>query len=158
MVFIGIAGLIFLLDYAAKKTAEKKLKENAVQSAAGDKILFRKLHNFGIAFGWFENKKKITLLSTAILLGYIIAQFVSMLSQKGKTLSKLGYACLIGGGMNNLYDRWQHGYVTDYFSFNVKWEKLKKLVFNLSDLFIFLGAVLVGLDKVFAIFNDRSCD
>ena len=46
-------------------------------------------------------------------------------------------------------DRLTRGYVVDYFSFNVKWEKLRRLVFNISDFFILGGTLLslVGLLK-----------
>ena len=37
------------------------------------------------------------------------------------------------------------GYVVDYFSFQTPWNWLNRIVFNLSDLAIFLGAFLVSL-------------
>ena len=48
----------------------------------------------------------------------------------------------IGGALSNLYDRVFRGYVVDYFS--VQWKGLKKVVFNLGDMFIFLGAMMIA--------------
>lgn len=149
MIFIGIAGFVFLIDYFVKKKAEETLKEDVVREVAGDRILLQKLHNPGVAFGWFKNNKNVTILGTSLLLGGVLGHFFKIVFKKGNVFTKLGYALLIGGGLNNLYDRLNQGYVTDYFSFNVKWEKLKRMVFNLSDMFIFIGVLMVALGKIF---------
>jgi lipoprotein signal peptidase len=54
---------------------------------------------------------------------------------------------VLGGGLMNLYDRCEHGAVTDYFSFKKKNGKTGHLVFNPSDMFIFLGSLLTVLDR-----------
>ena len=60
-------------------------------------------------------------------------------------LVRLGGALVLGGGLSNLNDRITKGYVTDYVSFNVKSEKLRRIVFNISDMCIAVGAVLAAL-------------
>jgi len=149
MVFIGIIGAIFLIDYFAKQKAEEELEERTTKKVANDKIVLQKLHNPGIAFGWFKGKENITVVGSAIAMGAMIISFLDIVFKKGKGVTKLGYAMIIGGGLNNLYERCMKGYVTDYFSFNVKFEKLKRLVFNISDMFILVGAVLVVFGKLF---------
>ena len=52
----------------------------------------------------------------------------------------------LAGGASNLYDRTKRGYVVDYL--NVQWKSLKKVVFNLGDIFILLGSgmmIVAGL-------------
>ncbi len=148
MIFVGIAALIFLLDWHVKKKAEKTLKEDTVREVAGDKILLRRLHNPGVAFGLLEKKPQITLWGTAAVITGLLIQFFRELKSGGSRITKLGYALVIGGGLNNLSDRKRKGYVTDYFSFNVKWERFRNLVFNLSDMFIFLGGLLVCIGNI----------
>ena len=149
MIFIGIIGAVFLIDYFVKKRAEEELDSQKVEEVANGKIALQKLHNPGIVFGWFKGKTNITVVATAMAMGAMIFAFLDILFKSGKKLSKLGYALIIGGGLNNLYERCVKGYVTDYFSFNVKWEKLRRLVFNISDMFILIGAFLVVLGKLF---------
>ena len=48
------------------------------------------------------------------------------------------------GGMANLYDRIWNGFVTDYASIG------GKLYFNIADLLVFAGCVMVVLDEVFS--------
>ena len=92
-----------------------------------------------------DNRPGIVLGTTAAVIAVMSGFFVRLLGMKGQSLQKLGCALMLGGGLNNLADRKQNGYVRDYFSFNVKWEKIRRLVFNLSDMFIFLGSALMIL-------------
>ena len=58
--------------------------------------------------------------------------------EKADPSEKIGACLVLGGGISNLYDRLKRGYVVDYFS--IRFKKLKKIVFNLGDICIFLGA------------------
>ncbi|MGI6007359.1 MAG: signal peptidase II [Ruminococcus sp.] len=142
MIYFGIAALVFALDWYLKDRAEKKLKDDTVREVAKDHILIRKLHNHGIALGILKDRPKAVLGGTAAMVAAVFLGLFHLLKNGGNTLQKLGCALMAGGGLNNLADRRKRGYVTDYFSFNVKCEKLRKLVFNLSDMFILLGAIL----------------
>ena len=79
------------------------------------------------------------MLPLAVISG--LAGFLAaILPQKGKTVQKFGIAVILGGAVSNLYDRMVRHYVVDYFS--IQWKKLKKVVFNLGDIFIFAGSAL----------------
>lgn len=149
MIYIGIVVLVFVLDWYVKKQMEEQLEENTVREVCHDKILLRKLHNHGIALGMFRDKPKLVLGGTAAAVSLLIGMFIKLLRMDGQNLQKIGFACMLGGGLNNLADRKVHGYVRDYFSFGVKWKKLRRLVFNLSDMFVFLGAALMFLGELF---------
>jgi signal peptidase II len=64
-----------------------------------------------------------------------------LLPQKGKKLLKLGAAFMLGGAASNVYDRVKRGFVVDYFSFSF----FNKVVFNISDFFIFIGSIIVAI-------------
>ena len=55
---------------------------------------------------------------------------------------RLADALLLGGGLNNLYDRYTKGHVVDYFHLNFGPKWLRAIVFNISDFCIFIGALL----------------
>ena len=57
-----------------------------------------------------------------------------VIGKKGRVLEKTALTLVLAGGASNLYDRLKRGYVVDYFS--IQWKKLKKVVFNLGDIFI----------------------
>lgn len=73
--------------------------------------------------------------------------FYLLQNKKGHTVQKAGLAILLGGALSNLYDRYVRRYVVDYFSFQFGW--LKKVVFNLGDLFVFAGSgILMAAELV----------
>ena len=44
------------------------------------------------------------------------------------------------GAASNVLDRFKRGYVIDYFTINIK--PIKNIVFNLADIFIFIGSFI----------------
>lgn len=158
IIFVGV----FLLDFAIKRKIEEdktlgqedatsggtmKPKTVAERKKAGGWILVRKLHNYGIAGGGLGQHSLWVKRITGLLLGGMGIHFLMLLFQKGNRGLKLAYSLILGGGLSNFVDRCTKGYVTDYFSFNVPWKKLKRLVFNLSDMFIMLGSVILCLSQ-----------
>ena len=69
-----------------------------------------------------------------------------LLQKKGHTVEKLGFSLTLAGALSNIYDRLTRHYVVDYFSIN--WGKLKKVIFNLGDMFIFLGGMVLLLHEI----------
>ena len=64
-----------------------------------------------------------------------------LMGTKGRFLEKLALTLTLSGGISNVYDRLVRGYVVDYFC--VKWKALKRVVLNLGDVCIFVGAGLM---------------
>ena len=58
---------------------------------------------------------------------------------------KTALAMILGGGASNLYDRVKKGHVVDYFSFKTRSRRLSGIIFNISDFFVFAGALLLVL-------------
>ncbi len=85
-----------------------------------------------------ELVKGIPLMVVSALVGGLVA----LMERKDSAVERIGLAVTIGGALSNLYDRIFRGYVVDYFS--VQWKGLKKVVFNLGDMFIFLGAMMIA--------------
>lgn len=142
MGWLGIVAAIFLADGMIKYWAEKHISDKAVREVAKDRILLRRLHNFGMANNLGETHPRLVTCGTFALWTALFAEFIRLIRLPGRVVEKLGGAFVLGGGASNLADRLTKGYVTDYFSLNVKWQKLRRLVFNISDFFILAGAVL----------------
>lgn len=144
VIFIGV----FLLDFAIKRKIEEEgTKGQGEAPLAGGWILVRKLHNYGIAGGGLTQHGLWIKRITGLFLCGMGIHFLMLLFRKGNKGLKLAYSLILGGGLSNFVDRCVKGYVTDYFSFNVTWKKLKRLVFNLSDIFILLGSVILCLSQ-----------
>lgn len=145
MIFLILAVAIFISDYFIKDYIEKNKKLQDEETILNGKIIITKYHNKGAILNFLENKKEAVVSISGILFGMILMFFVILLPQRRKEVLKFAMACILGGAASNLNDRVKRGYVVDYFSFSF----LKKVIFNISDLFIFLGCFLVLAISVF---------
>lgn len=108
-------------------------------------IQVRRYHNKGAVLNLGQNKRHIVAaLSVAMCIAAAVV-FILSLGRRGNRLLRVGLALLLGGAFSNTYDRLKRKYVVDYFSFNVKWEPLRRVVFNISDFCIMIGALLAAI-------------
>ena len=145
MLFLGIAIGIFALDFFLKRYVEAHFARSVKHPKLKDKVYIEKYYNDGAMFNALEKKPKLLKVIQTVLLIGICIWFYFVSKKSGKTLEKTGLAFLIGGGMNNLWDRYEKGHVVDYigFSFGPKW--FRSIIFNISDFFVFIGAVFTVL-------------
>lgn len=142
MVYIIIVILIFVLDLLIKNYVERNIRENENRKILKGTILIRKHHNKGFALNKGSNAR---VLVAAVSLGMAVFctfLFAISLGNKGNRLLNTALALLLGGAYSNTYDRLRRKYVVDYFSFNVPMQPVRRIIFNLSDMFIIIGAML----------------
>lgn len=143
MVYLLIAAAIFGADLWIKNYIERTKKTGRREELWKDKVIITKYHNYGAFLNLLEKKHEIILLTSGILLGLLGMIMIALLPQKGKVMLKLGISFLFGGASSNVYDRIRRGYVVDYLSFSF----IERIVFNISDFFIFFGCILVTIKK-----------
>ena len=142
---VTIAG-IFAGDEWIKEYIEEKEPLNGKRTILNGKITITKHHNKGAALNFMEQKPEIILGVACVTFGYVLSLIRQILTEEGNVLTKLGLSLVTGGGLSNLYDRVKRGYVVDYFTIN--YGKLKKVIFNLADICIFIGSFLMILEVV----------
>lgn len=145
MLYILIPIVIFGADWFLKRCVEETKEEGCREEILGGKILLRKSHNKGAMLNFLEKRQELVAGFSLGLSMAVLAAYLYLLGKKGMNLLKLGLSFVVGGAFSNVCDRLVRRYVVDYFSFNVKWERLRRIVFNISDLFIFLGSFFVIL-------------
>ena len=145
MIWCFIIAIIFLLDYQLKKWAEKNLRGKKRQHIGNTGCSLVLVHNKGFAGSRMKEKPEaVKVIHTIILVLFGTLCILLGYFKKGNEMTAFGLSMILGGGASNLYDRWKKGYVTDYLGLPVA----KKLVFNVSDLCIFAGAVLAILGEM----------
>lgn len=142
-----ILGIVFM-ETRIKNYMEKNKNLGDRQEILGGRIIIRKHYNRGMFLNYLEDKRELVKMISSGLLGFLILLFILVLPKKGKRMYKLGLSLVLGGAISNVSDRYNRGYVVDYFSFNCK--KLKKIIFNLSDIFIFIGSFFIMLTSLFS--------
>lgn len=136
-------------DGILKKIAERKLSDNKTRKIFGGHVRLRLMHNQGVALGALKEHPEAVLVTSSGLLGVAAGCFACLSEKSGHTVAKVGLGLVIGGGTSNLIDRVQRGYVTDYFSLNFgkRLKGLRRIVFNISDFCVLIGAILCVLGK-----------
>lgn len=141
MIFVGIVVLLAAGDLLLKWLIEQQDQEKFPRTLAktGGRILLYRNHNAGFPFGFLQKHGELVRTVPLVIISGIFGVFLYLIqNKKGHMVQKTGLAILLGGAVSNLYDRYFRRYVVDYFSFQFGW--LKKVVFNLGDLFIFAGS------------------
>lgn len=143
IVLFMIPGIIFLGDLWIKNYMEQNLREGETKKILRGRILLQKYHNRGMMLNLGSRRPGTAAAASVVLMCCCLVLFLMTLGRRGNRLLQTGLAFLLGGAFSNTYDRLRRKYVVDYFSFRVKWKWLKRIIFNLSDLFIMLGALLI---------------
>lgn len=144
-VCIGIIAAIFFGDLWIKNYIEKNVAEGSEKKLLGGSLLIRRHHNKGMALNWGDKKRSLVAIVSVVFTVVMFAVFICSFGQRGNNLLRVGLALLLGGGFSNTYDRLKRKYVVDYVSFGVKWQGLRKIVFNCSDFCIMIGALLTAI-------------
>ena len=150
MAVIGFAALafgIFVLDLLLKNHVEKSLQEGDEKPFCGGRLLIRKYHNKGAFLDMGEGRQGLVSMLSLGLTLFMTVIFLGTFSFRGNSTLKAGLALLLGGAYSNTYDRLTRKYVVDYVSFPVKSKRFRRIVFNVSDFCIMIGALLLALGE-----------
>ena len=128
------AGTVLALCGQVRGTLERKGLPR--RELAGGRVRIEPRYNHGSGFGLFPLKaRQMALPSLAALLA-----LAGISGGRG-----LETGLILGGGLSNLWERLRYGRVLDYLRFPRAPGALKKYTYNLADLAILLGAVLMAL-------------
>jgi signal peptidase II len=97
--------------------------------------------NTGISYGLFDDWP---LLGLAVLIVAAISALLFWWWKADQPLVRIGLMLCIGGALSNAVDRLVYGAVADFFHFH--WQDWSFYIFNLADLSITFGVLLLVLD------------
>ena len=133
----------FLTDQFFKSQVEKDKIENGKQYF-GDLITIKKSVNKGLIMNSLEEKPRWVLSWVSAMFGMTAYIYLLTLGKKNRKIKRFGLALMVGAAASNLYDRIKKGGVTDYFVI----KGIPKIIFNLSDIVIILGAVISVVGEI----------
>src|SRR3989344_6924131 len=131
---------LFVLDRLAKLWFVKN--PDFFKEAVAGFLKFQLEKNFGVAFGLPLNKT-LTVILTVIIIIILISILLKLYYKKNVWLV-FSLSLIILGAGSNLIDRLKYGFVVDYI--NVPFFT----VFNLADVMISLGVILVISQELFS--------
>ena len=142
--FLTLGTTMTLTDLAIKTKIDGQNDEVFPRDLEGTKgrVKLYKSHNDGFAFGFLRGTKIVKMIPLCFISG-IAGIWTYVMSRKGKLVEKIALTLVLAGGASNLIDRLTRGYVVDYLG--IQWKALKNMVFNLADIWIIAGSVLLIL-------------
>lgn len=144
MIFLGLTGLLLMVDLVLKAEIESRDGTEFPRELDGKgRIVLHKSHNAGLPFGLLKKYREAVRMIPLAASSAVAGILFWLLQRKGNNGEKLGFSLVLAGALSNLWDRMTRDYVVDYFSINRG--KLKTVIFNLGDIFIFAGGAVLML-------------
>ncbi len=148
---VALAAVIVALDQLSKHWAETSLVALEPRAVVGELLQFRLLYNSGAAWGMGSGiTPVVTLVQIAICIGALVYVVRSVRSVPWA----IALGCIVGGALGNIHDRILrapspfHGEVVDFIELP-HWP-----VFNVADMAVVVGAVLIVLLGVLGVVAD----
>jgi len=138
---LSISGLLAASDQAIKWLVQQSMAYGESISVTS---FFNWVHvwNTGAAFSLFANGggwQRYFFIGIAVVVSIFLIKLILENRHKGEAIA---YSLILGGAMGNLIDRVFRGYVVD--SFDFYWRDWHWPAFNLADIAIVLGALLLA--------------
>ena len=145
--------LLIFLDFYSKELALNNLVHKQPNETFFPFIDLLLIYNSGIAFGIFNGKgiyASYFLLVLALLISFYL---IWLIYREEDFKKKIALSFITGGAIGNILDRINDGQVTDFLHLEVM--NFSFFVFNLADLFITIGAILIiYFEIIYKIKND----
>ena len=143
MALAAIIALLAAADLIVKEWIERQKPENFPRPVAktGERLWLYRNHNGGFPFGFMEKHGELVRGVPLAVISCLSGFLLCLMQSRGHKGQKAGLVLVLAGGISNLYDRCVRRYVVDYA--NLRLGFLKKVVFNLGDLFVLAGTVLL---------------
>ena len=116
-------------------------------------LSFVSVHNEGASWGIFSGARwAFVALAVAFLIGMILFDIFYKKKFNANGWYRVGFACVFGGIIGNLFDRIAFGYVRDFISLDF----INFPVFNIADIVLTIGCICIVVFIVFFAFNDKN--
>ena len=151
MRLLTLTFIIFLVftDYLSKILIKNNFDQNFY--VVNEYISIQILYNKGVAFSLFHSPSILVNIILTLIISIIILFLLYIFLKDFSRLSRtelFGYIFLISGATANLLDRLLNGSVLDFLIINYN-QIYFPAVFNVADIFISFGALLIITSYVF---------
>lgn len=144
MGFLLVVFLVIIMElYIKNKICEMSVDTFPISKGKG-RIRIDRQYNKGLAMSVCkDNPLLVRRLTTLAFVLVAVFALPYLFSRKTGLLGRLGISLVLGGAASNVIDRYLRGYVVDYIQFRLRNKPSRIVTYNLADLFIFAGGLLV---------------
>lgn len=133
-----ITTIVLVLDQLSKNLIEAYINLSQMVNLIPNFFSLTNANNYGAAWSILNNKVYLLIGITVIVL-MVIYRYMNTFKMNKRNM--LAFGLLFGGITGNLIDRLFLGYVRDFLAFDIFGYHFP--IFNISDIAIFFGAVLL---------------
>jgi len=137
--------LNIVLDQISKILVRLYVIPGSESSIIGDFFTLHNVENSGAFLGMGSDLNPTLRFVFLLALPILVLGYVTIHIIKNKELDKLsliGFCCIVGGGIANVYDRIMYGSVTDFFHIDLG-GVFKTGIFNFADMSVMFGLGLL---------------
>lgn len=145
MVYFLIIISIILLDFFVKKLIIQKIPLHTKIEIVKNRFYIWHIKNKGVAYNRLARYPKVIVFLIISTTTGLIFWLIKLCKSSQEQSLKLAFSFLIGGAIANLIDRIKHKGVTDFLYIKNKFAP----IFNIADIFIFIGGILCILATMF---------
>jgi len=147
---IFITVLLVVLDQASKMAAVRYLYHLPTLPLIPGVLHLTYAENSGAAFGLFQGGRWFFVAFTMVVIGVIAHYFVKMPNSREYGWVRVALVLIAGGALGNFTDRLLKGFVVDFIHIVF----IRFPIFNLADIFIVVGTILISFLMLFVIKDD----
>ena len=136
---------VILFDQVTKLIVIRNLPLGDSKPIIKDVFEFHHIHNTGSAWGMFSGKTWALAIVSVILSAALCYVIYNLLHSPYYRFMRFLFACILGGAIGNMIDRFRLGYVTDFLYFKL----INFPVFNVADIFVTVPIILLVLLFIF---------
>lgn len=151
MAMISVAILVGL-DQAAKLLAVSQLKPVGNIQVIKGFLDFTFVENRGAAFGILSGQRVFFIILTLVTAVVIVYVLIKLPKNREYRLVCVSLLLILSGAFGNVIDRIFRGYVVDFFEFTF----ISYPVFNIADIYVVVGTILLGYLLLFVIKEEPS--
>ncbi|PTM11166.1 MAG: signal peptidase II [Bacteroidetes bacterium] len=134
-----------IIDQVSKILVRANVLERSQSSIIGDIFTLHNVENTGAFLGMGSDLSEplrilLLLILPVIVLGLVVAHIIR--DKSIDKMSLIGFCCIVGGGIANVYDRFAYGSVTDFLHLDFG-GKLRTGIFNIADMSVSAGMIMI---------------
>ncbi|MDH7445949.1 signal peptidase II [Aquimarina sp. 2201CG14-23] len=137
-------------DQISKTVVRQTIASNQRIEVFENNFILTKVENRGAAYSLGSDLGPALKVILLQVLPIIVLVFLLRLILIKTTYSKetiIGFCCIIGGGIGNLFDRIAYGSVTDFMIMDLG--IIKTEIFNMADVSIMVGSFIILITTIF---------
>lgn len=141
--------ILIIINIIADQVSKFWVRANVAPSSEteliGQKLILTNVENSGAFLGMGSDMNPTLKIIVLLILPVVVLAFVFRHILIDRTMDRwslIGFCCIVGGGIANVYDRIMYGSVTDFLHIDLG-GIFKTGIFNVADMSVTFGMILL---------------